>query len=95
MLTLSIKIGAALPLGTIWPLLAWLGFQAEGENTRETIDYMRYFYVGTPVLLATLMAVIMWHFPLDEAEHERLRREIDEQEKAELDRLPPQVLADD
>ena len=36
MLTLTVKLSAALAIGTILPVLDWVGFDPRGENTQAT-----------------------------------------------------------
>ena len=57
----------------IFPLLDVIGFDATGANSAEDIRALAILY-GAPSILFKLAAVAMMHnFPIDEAEHRRLR----------------------
>ena len=67
------KLAFALAVGMIFPLLDVIGFDATGANSAEDIRALAILY-GAPSILFKLAAVAMMHnFPIDEAEHRRLR----------------------
>ena len=72
-LTLTPKLGAALAVGFVYPLLDWVGFTPTGTNSAETIDGVRLIVALTPTLLTTSVALVMWKYPLDRAVQERIR----------------------
>ncbi|MGB3191083.1 MAG: MFS transporter [Limnoraphis sp.] len=81
MLTMTNKIGYAVAVGVIYPILDWIGFVPGGVNTPETIATLKYIFVFTPIPIWLLAAIIMWNFPLDSKKQEHLRRLLDEREE--------------
>lgn len=77
MLTLTAKLGAALAIGTILPVLDWVGFDPRGENTQATVDGVRFVVAATPTLVLLAVAAIMWNFPLDKSLQSSYRVELD------------------
>ena len=68
------KLAFALAVGLIFPLLDVLGFDATTTNSAETVRYLAVLY-GAPSILFKLAAVALMHnFPIDEAEHQRIRK---------------------
>ncbi len=85
--TLTNKIGLSIPIGTIYPLLTYVGFAHGGENSESAIGALRIIYISVPVIFSLLMALVMWNFPLDEETHSDLRRKLDARDKSN-DKLP-------
>ena len=77
MLTLTAKVGAALAVGIIYPLLDWVGFDASGTNDQATLDGVRLVVAATPTLVTLAVAVIMWNFPLGRDQQQALRAELE------------------
>jgi GPH family glycoside/pentoside/hexuronide:cation symporter len=77
MLTLTAKMGAALAIGTILPVLDWVGFDPAGENTQATLDGVRFVVAATPTLVLFAVVAIMWNFPLDRDRQSLYRTELD------------------
>lgn len=85
MLTLTAKLGAALAIGTILPVLDWVGFDPRGENTQATLDGVRFVVAATPTLVLFAVAAIMWHFPLDRERQSSYRIELDRRKHTNTD----------
>jgi Na+/melibiose symporter-like transporter len=67
------KLAFALAVGLVFPLLDFIGFDATAVNSADDIRALAILY-GGPSILFKLAAVAMMHnFPIDEAEHQRLR----------------------
>jgi GPH family glycoside/pentoside/hexuronide:cation symporter len=67
------KLAFALAVGMIFPLLDTIGFNAQGSNAAEDVRMLAILY-GAPSILFKLAAVwLMRNFPIDEAEHRRIR----------------------
>ena len=77
MLTLTSKVGAALAVGIIYPLLDWVGFDPTGENAQSTLDAVRIVVAASPTLVTLAVATIMWRFPIGRAEQQALRARIE------------------
>ncbi len=77
MLTLTAKLGAALAVGMVLPVLDWVGFDPAGENTEATITGVRMVVAATPTFALTAVAAIMWRFPLDKDRQRILRAELE------------------
>ncbi len=67
------KLSYALAVGTIFPLLDWIGFDATGSNPQEIVMWVAILYGGPSILLKLAAMALMWHFPIGEAEHNRIR----------------------
>jgi Na+/melibiose symporter-like transporter len=67
------KLAFALAVGMIFPLLDFIGFDATVTNSAEDVRTLAILY-GAPSILFKLAAVaLMFNFPIDEAEHRRIR----------------------
>ncbi len=75
--SLSEKAGAAIAIGIALPLVSWLGFQPKGPNTVAALDGLLLVFALGPALAHTVAALLVARFPLDEAAHTRIRREIE------------------
>jgi Na+/melibiose symporter-like transporter len=68
------KLAFALAVGLVFPLLDVLSFDATTTNSAEAVRSLAILY-GAPSILFKLAAVaMMYHFPIDEAEHLRIRQ---------------------
>ena len=67
------KLAFALAVGLMFPLLDLSGFQASAVNTPEAIRLLAVYYAAPSLLCKGAAMALMWHFPIDEAEHQRLR----------------------
>lgn len=75
-LTLTPKLGAALAVGLVFPLLDWVGFAPTGNNTAATLDGVRAVVAITPAVVAASVALVLWNYPLDRAAQERMRAKL-------------------
>ncbi|MFK7830362.1 MAG: MFS transporter [Congregibacter sp.] len=71
------KLAFALAIGLIFPALELAGFDATVDsNLPEDIRLLAILYAG-PSLVCKILAIgLMWRFPIDEAEHQRIREEL-------------------
>ncbi len=77
MLTLTNKLGAALAVGIIYPILDWVGFDPNGQNPQEILNAVRIVVAASPTLVTLAVALIMWRFPLGRSEQQALRARIE------------------
>ncbi|MEM8768474.1 MAG: MFS transporter [Pseudomonadota bacterium] len=82
MLTLTSKVGAALAVGIIYPMLDWVGFDPAGENAQSTLDAVRLVVAASPTLVTASVAIIMWRFPIGREEQQALRARIEADAKS-------------
>ncbi len=82
MLTLTNKVGFALAVGIIYPILDMVGFDPAGGNSQATLDGVRIVVATSPTLVTLSVAVIMWHFPLGKSQQEELRKTIAASERS-------------
>ena len=78
-LTLTPKLGSALAVGLVYPLLAWVGFSPTLVNSQETLDGVRFIVAFTPTLVTASVVLIMWNYPLDRAAQRSIRATLDAQ----------------
>lgn len=73
------KLAFALAVGLAFPLLDLVGFDATSTgNLPEDVRLLAVIY-GAPSLLFKFTALgLMWHFPIDENEHRRIRQALAE-----------------
>ena len=76
MLTMTGKLGLALAVGITYPILSFIGFDAQGGNAQDTLDGVRLVMAATPALVNLLVVAIMWNFPLTQARQEELRSKL-------------------
>tara|TARA_R110000824_G_scaffold390760_23_gene588100 strand:+ start:13050 stop:14474 length:1425 start_codon:yes stop_codon:yes gene_type:complete len=77
LLTSTSKVGAAFAIGLSYWMLDMIGFVPKGENTQAAIDGLRMVYVWPAVIISIAVAVILWYFPLDEAQQKANRDILD------------------
>jgi len=70
------KLAFALSVGLIFPLLELLGFDAGGGNSDFEVRMLALCYAAPSLLFKAAALALMWHFPVDEAEHRRIREEL-------------------
>ncbi len=73
MLTLTGKIGTALAVGLVFPILDLVGFDPNGSNHPDTLQGVRWVAATAPTTVTILVALIMWKFPLGRAQQVALR----------------------
>jgi Na+/melibiose symporter-like transporter len=77
LITLTQKFGYAFGVGLGYPLLAWIGFSPQGENSGAALAGLRYLYVFIPVVSELLVVGLLYNFPLDEARQRAVRGELE------------------
>lgn len=82
LLTMTNKVGYALSIGIVYPLLEWIGYTPGAENSPEAIAGLAGIFVWPPCLMFATVAWLMWNFPIDRERQQALRREIELQEGA-------------
>ncbi|MEJ7935751.1 hypothetical protein WG907_15995 [Sphingobium sp. AN558] len=72
----------AAAVGIALPLVAWLRFDpAAKSNAPKALRNLLYVLALGPALAHMLSAWLIHHFPLDEAEHGRIRRSLAERDR--------------
>lgn len=75
--SLSEKAGAALAVGIALPLIAWLGFDPKHANSPEALQGLLYVFALGPAIAHAISAALVAKFPLDEAAHSEIRRQLE------------------
>jgi Na+/melibiose symporter-like transporter len=78
LVTMTSKVGMAVGIGIIYPVLDWIGFDPRGESTASGIDGLRYLFVFVPLIAELGVAWILYQYPLDEDTQRALRRRIEQ-----------------
>lgn len=81
-LTLTPKLGSALAVGLVYPLLQWVGFDPTGVNSPETLAGVRFVVALAPTLVTASVVLIMWNYPLDRATQQSIRTKLDRMQPA-------------
>ncbi|MFM7027635.1 MAG: MFS transporter [Chakrabartia sp.] len=75
--SLSDKAAFAVAVGVALPLVGWLGFNPATANTGDALAGLHLVFALGPALAHLLSAVLIHGFPLDEARHADVRRQLD------------------
>jgi Na+/melibiose symporter-like transporter len=75
-LAITAKAGGALAIGITYPLLAFVGFDAQGGNSEDAKFAFRMIYLTIPVIAMALAYFAIRGFSLDEAEQQILQEQI-------------------
>ncbi|MHB2264842.1 MFS transporter [Aliihoeflea sp. PC F10.4] len=75
--SLATKLALALAVGIAFPLLAYFGFAAGGDNDATALTALAVIYAWVPVALKLVAIALMWNFPLDEIAQTDLRASIE------------------
>jgi Na+/melibiose symporter-like transporter len=86
LMTCTLKIGSAVPVGITFPILAAIGFNAaEGAvNTPQALRGLELCFVTVPVLVIVLGGLAMWGYRLDRNRHAEIRVKLDARDAAVL-----------
>lgn len=74
LLTMTNKVGSALGVGIVYPILDLIGFVPGGTNTPEAIEALKYIFICVPIPISLIAAIAIWNFPLDSVRQQELRR---------------------
>lgn len=72
-MSMTNKIGYALPVGLLFPALALAGFNPNGANDAVALGWLAAMFVGLPILCNLGIVALMWRFPIDRAAQAALR----------------------
>ncbi len=70
---LSTKAATAVAVGTVLPLVAWLGYHPAGGNDADALFNLKCVFALAPFAAHMLSAILMIRFPLDQARHAEIR----------------------
>jgi Na+/melibiose symporter-like transporter len=73
LMSMTNKIGYALPVGLLFPALALAGFDPNGANDPQALAALAAMFVGFPILCNLAIVALMWRFPIDREAQARLR----------------------
>lgn len=73
LMSMTNKMGYALPVGALFPVLALVGFKPEGVNSEEALLWLAILFAGLPILCNLAIAALMWDFPIDRTAQLALR----------------------
>lgn len=76
LMSMTNKIGYALPVGILFPLLDLVGFNPNGGNTGAPLMWLTVMFVGGPVLCKLLIVALTWNFPITRELQENLRTQL-------------------
>lgn len=75
--SISMKSAGAAAIGISLPLVGWLGFDPKALNSPEALHGLLYVFALGPALGHTFSAALLARFPLDEAAHSEIRRQLE------------------
>jgi Na+/melibiose symporter-like transporter len=77
--SISLKAAMAVAVGIALPLVAWLGFDAAAgaHNTPEALRGLLLVFALGPAIAHLISAALVHGFPLDQAAHAEVRRQLD------------------
>lgn len=76
LMSMTNKIGYALPVGLMFPALALAGFDPNGSNGPGPLAWLAAMFVGLPILCNLAIILLMWRFPIDRATQAELRAQL-------------------
>ncbi|OAB58502.1 sodium:galactoside symporter [Phormidium willei BDU 130791] len=76
LLMMSNKFGYALAVGITYPLLDWIGYSPEVENSAETLMGLKLLFVFAPILAVLPAMALLWRFPLNRQAQQALRQQL-------------------
>lgn len=71
------KLAYALAVGLMFPALELAGFDATISNAADDVRLLAVLYAGPSLLFKIAAIAMMWNFPIDEIEHQRIRAALD------------------
>ena len=74
------KLAFALAVCLMFPLLDFSGFDAASTNSPEAVRLLAIYYAAPSLLCKAVAVALMWNFPIDEAEHGRIRLQLAQRE---------------
>lgn len=75
--SLAGKTATAVAVGIALPLVSWLGFDPKVANSPEALTGLLLVFGLGPAIAHALSAALIARFPLDEAAHAEIRRQLD------------------
>ena len=75
--SLAVKFIAAIGQGAAFTALAWIGFNAQGDNGPDEVFGLRVFYSAGPMVLYVIALLIVWRYPITAARHAQLRESLE------------------
>lgn len=75
--SLAGKTATAVAVGIALPLVSWLGFDPKVANSPEALTGLLLVFAAGPAIAHALSAALIARFPLDEAAHAEIRRQLD------------------
>ncbi|WP_447761777.1 MFS transporter [Sphingopyxis panaciterrae] len=75
--SLAGKTATAVAVGIALPLVSWLGFDPKAANSPEALTGLLLVFGLGPAIAHALSAALIARFPLDEAAHAEIRRQLD------------------
>lgn len=76
--SLATQMALAMSAAIAFPLLDLFGFRPGTVNGADALFGLAAVYAWLPIVLKIAAVALMWNFPVDEAEHGRLRATIEE-----------------
>ncbi|USR89421.1 MFS transporter [Phormidium yuhuli AB48] len=80
LLMMSNKFGYALAVGVTYPLLDWIGYSPDLQNTPETLMELKLLFIFAPILAILPAAALLWRFPLNVHAQQMLRQQLIERD---------------
>ena len=72
--SLAVKFIAAVGQGLAFTTLAWIGFDAKGDNSPDEIFGLRIFYSAGPMVLYVIAMTIVWGYPITKKRHAEMQQ---------------------
>jgi Na+/melibiose symporter-like transporter len=83
LMSMTNKIGYALPVGILYPLLELVNFNPNGGNSGAPLMWLAAMFVGVPILCKLLIVALTWNFPITREMQAALRAQLSEQDDAQ------------
>ena len=74
---MATKLALAIAVGIAFPLLDLAGFDPARENSGTALTVLGLLYAVVPIGIKLGAVALIWNYPLDAAEHARVRRQLE------------------
>lgn len=80
LLMMTNKFGYAIAVGITYPILDWLGYVPEANNSADALLGVKLLFIFAPVVAAIVAGIALWRFPLNLQMQQELQKKLAERD---------------
>lgn len=84
---MATKMGLAIAVGIAFPVLGWVGFDANSVNPDDALFALSMLYGALPIAFKLIAVGLIWNFPLDETALMALRQSSPKEQSHEIPKV--------